>query len=350
MIPEYSLAVLVSKLNTTRTIPMDMIPEYSHAVLMSKLNTTRIITGKNTAAITKAAHRGHLPCRCRSTPSQARTILSASTDKLQEAHLTEGEVLGRLAQQLDALVAFCAAYVAPHVPGSGGAPQGARLDMGPGGGQQAAGPAFCRVHEVVDIEESIWAPKYGLKGQLDATLRVTVATQDPLHNQRTLAGGYASSLQQQQGRGLASQGGWGADGGGGPPRYHGGQQLQRQQHGRLSDGGLQPMGGPKSQAQGGQGAVAAEARGQVRRQSSWSAGAAPLLPPQAPVHGQQQQQQQGSLPGFSCESMIVPFEFKSGKDHCSHRAQVRHGAKTMHSKKVPEVCSMRTACHSDSGA
>jgi len=26
--------------------------------------------------------------------------------------------------------------------------------------------------EVVDIEESIWAPKYGLKGNIDATLQV----------------------------------------------------------------------------------------------------------------------------------------------------------------------------------
>ncbi len=295
---------------------------------MAKLNATRL-ERKRVLLLSPRRHTTvRIPCCCRSPPSQARSILSASTDKLQEANLTEAEVLGRLTQQLDALVAFCAAYVAPHVQGGAGAPQGARLDMGPGGGQQAAGPTFCRVHDVVDIEESIWAPKYGLKGQLDATLRVTVATQDALHNQRTLAGGYASSLQQQQqGRGVAPQGGWGADGGGGPPRYHGGQQQQRQQHGRLSDGGLQPMGAVRSQTQSGQGGVAAGGGGQcqVRRQNSWSAGTAPSLPPQAPVHGQQQQQLQGSLPGFSCESMIVPFEFKSGKDHCSHRAQVRNG-------------------------
>jgi hypothetical protein len=39
-----------------------------------------------------------------------------------------------------------------------------------GGSWDAAEEALC-VQEVVDIEENVWAPKYGLKGMIDASLR-----------------------------------------------------------------------------------------------------------------------------------------------------------------------------------
>ena len=38
----------------------------------------------------------------------------------------------------------------------------------------AGGATSVCVSEVVDIEENIWAPRFGLKGQIDATLRVTL--------------------------------------------------------------------------------------------------------------------------------------------------------------------------------
>ncbi|KXZ52798.1 hypothetical protein GPECTOR_8g185 [Gonium pectorale] len=139
--------------------------------------------------------------------AQARSILSSSTAQLLETQQDEASVMSYLSQQLDAVLAWCRTYVTPGHD----APLGGRIETAGNGDA----PTFCRVAEILDIEESIWAPKYGLKGMLDASLRVTLSVKDPLHNQRTLFGGFASTQQQQQHQGGQQQQ---------PARFHGHQQ------------------------------------------------------------------------------------------------------------------------------
>ena len=145
-----------------------------------------------------------------------------------------------------------------------------------------------------------------VQGQIDATFRVSVSAKDPLHNQLTLHGGLASEVQRRQ----QDAGGHGSDGG--PARYHG------HRH-RASDGGA-PLSAPGSSGLGGSGAWPQQApacNGQglapaLQRQHSWSAGS-----------GAAAAQQVQPLPGVQTESLIVPFEYKSGQFHGEHKLQVR---------------------------
>ncbi|GFH13611.1 RUN domain-containing protein, partial [Haematococcus lacustris] len=111
----------------------------------------------------RAAVQGpmRLPSRAQCV-TQAHEIVAASASKLFEVGVSADVAVKALTDKVTALLAWLAKYV-----GAGHA--GPRdLVMGP----NHQGPATqVLVEEVVDIEESIWAPQYGLKGQLDATLR-----------------------------------------------------------------------------------------------------------------------------------------------------------------------------------
>ncbi|KAL6757709.1 P-loop containing nucleoside triphosphate hydrolase protein [Haematococcus lacustris] len=100
----------------------------------------------------------------------AHEIVAASASKLFEVGVSADVAVKALTDKVTALLAWLAKYV-----GAGHA--GPRdLVMGP----NHQGPATqVLVEEVVDIEESIWAPQYGLKGQLDATLRVSCSSMGP---------------------------------------------------------------------------------------------------------------------------------------------------------------------------
>ncbi|KAL6748261.1 hypothetical protein V8C86DRAFT_3115096 [Haematococcus lacustris] len=82
---------------------------------------------------------------------------------------------GRIPSQgADDKVTGPVAWLAKYVGAGHAGPRD--LVMGP----NHQGPATqVLVEEVVDIEESIWAPQYGLKGQLDATLRVSCSSMGP---------------------------------------------------------------------------------------------------------------------------------------------------------------------------
>lgn len=177
----------------------------------------------------------------------------------------------------------------------------------------------CRVAEVVDIEENIWAPRYGLKGQLDATLRVAL--------RREAAGGGRGGGGGGGGRGtqralsdatnragvVHSAGG----NGGGQQRW---QQQQQPFKGRHSARAVMAGGPYVGGTAGADGLRGAEGR------HSWSAG----------------QQAGGKGAGLGAggdggapagpdegEVLVVPFEFKSGRHHFTHRAQVGQGGCTL---------------------
>ena len=136
------------------------------------------------------------------------------------------------------------------------------------------------VADLVDIEENIWAPRYGLKGQLDATLRVHVTSKDPSLPRGGLAGlerPSTSRMTTVQTAGAASS----------------------------SERGT----GPSSTRCSGEGGATA---GRVASLSSlpspgasWSGGVVSR-----------------SADGEVTRSFLVPFEFKSGKSFVGHRGQV----------------------------
>ncbi|GFR43783.1 hypothetical protein Agub_g4899 [Astrephomene gubernaculifera] len=229
---------------------------------------------------------------------EARSIINANTDKLLEVDRDEASVLTYFSQQLDGIIAWCNSYVTPGPASAlGGRVEAGNSDM----------PTFCRVTEVLDIEESIWAPKYGLKGQLDASLLVTLSNKDPLHNQRTLTGGYASTQQQhrvQQQKGLFELGGQH-----GSARPHGPQQH----HGSNTGVYTTPQSGAAQRwQQQGQG---------HGPQQSWSDGPGRQAAMTQPV-GQAYNTPQMQQPGVTSETVVAPFEYKTGKDWPEHRAQV----------------------------
>lgn len=117
----------------------------------------------------------------------------------------------------------------------------------------------------MDIEESVWAPRLGLKGNVDASLRLGMAAEPQ-------KGAMANWLQQ----GAAGQQGMG------PAAPQRGNWQQQQQHQQVQ-GHTQP---------------------QYQRQ----------LPQQAAQHQQQQRP--------PVQQALAPFEFKTGRSHHSHRAQV----------------------------
>ncbi|KAG2453466.1 hypothetical protein HYH02_001687 [Chlamydomonas schloesseri] len=272
---------------------------------------------------------------------EARAVVRARAPELvQQAQLAQdGTCETSLEKHLDdtirQLLAWVRTYVAPDVPGptaaaaggGGGAPIETRL-----GGTVFVAPTSeaeeaplvppevrCRVDEVLDIEENIWAPKYGIKGQIDATFRVSMSVKDPLHNQLTLHGGLASKMQQQQQ--VADRTGGEGDGGSGPTRFHGhrhrasdgGAPLSAPAGSGLIGNGPRPQQLPASAAGAGTGQAQAPA---LQRQNSWSAGLGAMTARQQAPHQAQ------ALPGVQTESLIVPFEYKSGHFHQEHTLQV----------------------------
>jgi len=106
--------------------------------------------------------------------AEARAIAAAAGDRLFEAGMDEAGAMEAMGRHVDALAAWLAKYVAPsrrQLPG-GGPPDVHAPGQAGRGAAAAAGAVIARV---VDIEENIWAPRYGLKGQLDATLAVQLS-------------------------------------------------------------------------------------------------------------------------------------------------------------------------------
>ncbi|KAG2439348.1 hypothetical protein HXX76_004707 [Chlamydomonas incerta] len=265
---------------------------------------------------------------------EARLVIRARAPELvQQAQLakdgtSEASVEASLNETVQQLLTWLRTYMAPLGPGSaasGDARLGGAVLMVPTREAEdapVAPPAEvrCRVDEVLDIEENIWAPKYGIKGQIDATFRVSLSVKDPLHNQLTMHGGLASKVQQQQ-QPQPDAGGHGCHSG--PARFHG------QRH-HASDGGA-PVSAPGGSGPSGSGpwpqqltaSVASACNGQgpapaLQRQHSWSAGSGP----EAAQPAQAQQQQAPPIPGVQTESIIVPFEYKSGQVYPEHQLQV----------------------------
>ena len=97
---------------------------------------------------------------------------------MQEAHLACSQSLHvlhwlqaivRLQQAIPSILSWVKRFLR-STPGPEAAAQVQRPQMGPS--QQP----LC-VQRVVDIEESVWAPKYGLKGMIDASLDVGLPVQ-----------------------------------------------------------------------------------------------------------------------------------------------------------------------------
>ncbi|GIL46712.1 hypothetical protein Vafri_3630 [Volvox africanus] len=216
--------------------------------------------------------------------TEARSILAANADKLLESQQDEASVLAYIMQQLDAIISWCTSYITPNPS----APRGGRIEVGSGDT-----PTFCRVTEVLDIEESIWAPKYGLKGQLDASLRVKLSSGEPLQVS------VVQNCSQQQ-----------------PAHFHG-------LRGRRTSEGAQT--GAMLIGDGVTGVIGAGRRQPDMRCSTgkpqhlWSASkAASGAVPTAGPHGHRPVEASLDAGG----GVIAPFEFKTGKDRHEHRAQV----------------------------
>ncbi|GLI58557.1 hypothetical protein VaNZ11_000304 [Volvox africanus] len=216
--------------------------------------------------------------------TEARSILATNTDKMLESQQDEASVLAYIMQQLDAIISWCNSYITPNPS----APLGGRIEVGSGGT-----PTFCRVAEVLDIEESIWAPKYGLKGQLDASLRVKLSTGEPLQVS------VVQNCSQQH-----------------PAHFHG-------LRGRRTSEGAQT--GAVPTGDGVTGVIGAGRRQPDmgcttgKPQHLWSASkAASGAVPSAEPHGHRPVEASLDAGG----GVIAPFEFKTGKDRHEHRAQV----------------------------
>ena len=136
------------------------------------------------------------------------------------------------------------------------------------------------VAEIVDIEENIWAPRYGLKGQLDGTLRVQVTSRDPLQGQARIDQYLSASVGRAATSGVSgSTSGWSVG-------------VSCSTDGRTASAPSVPSNGAMGRAGGGSGGV-------------WSGGVV-----------------RSSGGGEVTRSYLVPFEFKSGKEYMGHRGQV----------------------------
>lgn len=71
----------------------------------------------------------------------------------------------RLQKAIPTFVAFCRTYLRDRPR----ADNVVRIGSGFGGEERA----MC-IPEVLDIEENVWAPKYGLKGMIDASLHISL--------------------------------------------------------------------------------------------------------------------------------------------------------------------------------
>ena len=152
------------------------------------------------------------------------------------------------------------------------------------------------IAELVDIEENIWAPRYGLKGQLDATLRVHVTSRE---GDPSLTGGGQVGIDRFLSGGANAPG----------VKAFGEHALASKTR-QVSDLGVVSCSSARGSV--GSGAmVSGSSRGASRTSSSTSSGA--LWSGEAVS---------SSAGGEVTRSYVVPFEFKSGKDFIGHRGQV----------------------------
>jgi hypothetical protein len=278
--------------------------------------------------------------------ARAREVVAAAGEKLLEVGLCEAAAAEALARQVPAISEWVAAYMpAPpgayratqHVaaagPGGGGgdgdgdgmlavaaadAPLGGAVDAGAAGGgarPSGAGLRGC-VTAVADIEENIWAPKYGLKGQLDASLVVQLSECEPARS-------YGRSLSGPAGvRGWGSAGFGGADGGAPAGAFRGwGHSTSTNSRGAASGGAsghplaaLGPGPGPGpgrcgSTSCGGGGGGGGGPWGGTEG-GGGGGGAASVAAAQASAQG---------LAITAQRQVLAPFEFKTGKDYFTHR-------------------------------
>jgi hypothetical protein len=246
-------------------------------------------------------------------------VVAAAGEKLLEVGLSEAAALEALSQQAPAVMAWLAAYMpaatesyqqtqmqggggtaGPHARAHGaacGMPLGAPVDAGSSMGMGVGSMRAC-ITSVADIEENIWSPKFGLKGQLDASLVVQLTECEPARVGR-------SSSWPQARHGGAGSGGGGA-GSGGAGGFSGG----------ANNGGVSFKGWGHSASLGGGGRPeqplapldlnAAAGAGPAAARGGPSAS-------EAAAHGLVITRQQ---------QLLAPFEFKTGKDYFTHRAQV----------------------------
>ncbi|KAL0030927.1 hypothetical protein WJX79_001622 [Trebouxia sp. C0005] len=96
----------------------------------------------------------------------ARAVIAAATDKLLEVGLDEHKAMARLQQAMSSMLSWVQRFLRSQPA------QNATVEVGPGEGVgQGKVQPMC-VRQVADIEENVWAPKYGLKGMIDASLAV----------------------------------------------------------------------------------------------------------------------------------------------------------------------------------
>ncbi len=83
--------------------------------------------------------------------------MASEAGQLHSVGLDEATASSRMLEQLPQLLQLLQRYV---VPASGLLPNpaSAQIELGPGAGQR--GPTSAFIHEVVDIEENIWAPRW----------------------------------------------------------------------------------------------------------------------------------------------------------------------------------------------
>eukprot|EP00798_Chlamydomonas_sp_ICE-L_P015376 gene15376-21461_t len=225
------------------------------------------------------------------------TAMKCSRQAWLQERLTGGSgdkaVLGNLSHEL-LQTALRMAVKAPvsreslvEEGGQGHGP-GGKLDMGP---NSKHGPTTVRVCEVVDIEENIWAPLFGLKGQIDATLRVELSTPKPTQMQAPPSWGGRA---QPSGHHMGSTSGGNRD----PPVFKGSAGQQQQ----LGPTGRGKVFGPSS---GGQ---------QGSRPHPWQADLA--------TRPQLHLATSATPSDEQVRSALVPFEYKSGKDFMGHRVSL----------------------------
>jgi hypothetical protein len=280
--------------------------------------------------------------------------VAAAASQLYAVGLDEQITSSRMQEQLLSLLQLLQRYVVPAPSGQLPDPSAALVDLGPGG--MRSGSTALYVHDVVDIEENVWAPQYGLKGQIDATMRVSMHSMQQAQALRMSGVSGAASGRAQGASGMQQQGQQGQQGQGQAMQYSGfansGDSWAAGAGG--AGGGRVPAAGTSGTAAGPFGAAVFKGRlsGQQQQQQGRSFGqeisnssmaAQQASGPGAKVAGsgssrpgQQQGQGQvqqvaggGGLPGFpGPETLLVPFEFKSGRYYHSHRAQVCVGLLT----------------------
>eukprot|EP00887_Chlorella_sp_A99_P004604 scaffold4.g4604.t1 len=129
-------------------------------------------------------HRAALLGGLRSAPAlraKAEEIVGGAGDLLLDAGLSEGEVLGYLSDEIPRLLKWMDRFLRP-APG-GDAACSAGYDER--GAEVVRGVALT---EVLDIEESIWSTKFGVKGMIDVSTRLALAA-PPTRGAAAAAGG-----------------------------------------------------------------------------------------------------------------------------------------------------------------